>query len=290
MGPRLIEVDFRPATAGDLAEEFEVFEVAQRELCERRGAKWTGRDFSQWERLHLHLLRNDGARCFVAEEAGRVVAFTAAWVREDVWFLSALFVNPEQQGRGIGTRLLTLAWGEEYRRRVTITESLQPVSTASYARRGLIPTTPILRFQGRPRSTEPEKLEAAPRDPDALRLLDRAAYGFDRSVDHTLWKKTAETSTLWLSGGEPAAYSYVSTTGLIGPLAGRDETSAAKALRAELARRADRTVSVAIPGSSAQLVEVALASGLRMEDPGLLLLSPPTDPPRTLAIHGDWLL
>ena len=73
------------------------------------------------------------------------------------------------------------------------------------------------------------------------------------------------------------------------PLAGRDETSAAKALGAELARHANHLVTVALPGSSAPLVEAALASGLRMEDPGLLLLSPPVDPRRSLAIHSDWL-
>jgi hypothetical protein len=77
---------------------------------------------------------------------------------------------------------------------------------------------------------------------------------------------------------------------VVGPLAGRDEASAANALSAELARRADRTVSVAVPGSSAQLVEVALAAGLRMDDPGRLLLSPHADPPRSMAIHGYWLL
>lgn len=283
-------MDFRPATAGDLADQFEVFELAQRELYRSRGARWDGREFSKWERLHRHLLDHDAARCFVAEKTGRVVGFTAAWVRGDVWFLSALFVHPEWQGRGIGKQLLTLAWEEGYRRRITITEALQPVSTASYARRGLIPTTPILAFEGGPLNTAPERFEAAPPDPDTLRLLDQAAYGFDRSVDHTLWKETAETATLWLAGGEPAAYSYVSATGLIGPLAGRDGTSAANALRAELARHAGGTVSVAIPGSSAQLVAVALASGLRMQDPGLLLLSPRADPPRALAIHSHWLL
>jgi hypothetical protein len=133
-------------------------------------------------------------------------------------------------------------------------------------------------------------VETAPPDADALRLLDQAAYGFDRAVDHALWNEAAENATLWLVDGEPAAYSYVSATGLIGPLAGRDQTSAANALRAELARCAERKVSLAIPGSSAQLVETALASGLRMQDPGLLLLWPPADPPRTLAVHSDWLL
>jgi GNAT superfamily N-acetyltransferase len=283
-------VDFRPASAGDLADEFQVFDLAERELYERRGVRWTGRDFPEWERLHLHFLRHDGARSFVADEAGRVVGFTAAWAREDVWFLSALFVHPERQGQGVGTRLLSLVWGEGFRRRITITEAMQPVSTATYARRGLIPTTPILRFEGRPRRINGEQLEPAPPDPDALRVLDRAAYGFDRTVDHALWRETSESATLWLAGGEPAAYSYVSPTGLIGPLAGRDEAGAASALRSEFARHAHRTVSVAVPGSAARLVEAALASGLRMEDPGLLLLSPPANPPRTCAIHGYWLL
>ena len=173
---------------------------------------------------------------------------------------------------------------------MTITDALQPVSTAIYARRGLIPATPILRFEGQPRGTAPEQLEPAVPDPDALRLLDQAAYGFDRAVDHALWKQTAETATLWVAGGAPAAYSYVSATGLIGPLAGRDETSAATAFRGELTRLADRTVAVSCPGTSPELVEVALAAGLHMQDPGLLLLSPQADPPRTLAIHGDWLL
>jgi GNAT superfamily N-acetyltransferase len=282
-------VKFRPTVAEDLPEAFEVFAVAQRELCERRGVRWTGREFSPWERIQLHVLHRDQSRCFVAEEAGRVVGFAAAWVSEDVWFLSALFVCPERQRQGIGKRLVDLVWGEEYARRITITEALQPVSTASYARRGLIPTTPVLRFEGQPLNRAPEQLEAAGPDPDALRVVDLAAYGFDRGADHALWSETAERATLWLVDGEPAAYSYVGPTGAIGPLAGRDETSAANALRNELDRCRGGAVSVAVPGSSAQLVDVALESGLRMEDPGLLLLLPPVDPPRKLAIHGDWL-
>jgi GNAT superfamily N-acetyltransferase len=67
------------------------------------------------ERLHRHLLQHDGAHCFVAEQSGRLIGFTAAWAREDVWFLSALLVLPQWQGRGIGKRLLNAAWGEAYR-------------------------------------------------------------------------------------------------------------------------------------------------------------------------------
>ena len=41
------------------------------------------------------------------------VGFSAAVVRDGVWFLSQLWVLPKRQGRGIGSRLLdeTLTWG-----------------------------------------------------------------------------------------------------------------------------------------------------------------------------------
>jgi hypothetical protein len=58
----------------------------------------------------------------------------------------------------------------------------------------------------------------------------------------------------------------------IGPVAGRDPTSAAHALQTELARRSREQVAVAIPGSATALVEVAVTAGLRFSDPGLLLL------------------
>jgi hypothetical protein len=85
------------------------------------------------------------------------------------------------------------------------------VSTATYARRGLIPTTPVLRFQGRPRRTAPESLEPEPLDADALRFLDQRAY--DRTVDHALWNEAATSATVWLVDGAAA---YVSATAVKG--------------------------------------------------------------------------
>jgi hypothetical protein len=75
------------------------------------------------------------------------------------------------------------------------------------------------------------------------------------------------------------------------PSPGRDAASAAEALRAELAASAGQEIRVDIHGSATMLVEVALAAGLRLTDPGLLLLSPADQPPPTaLAIHTYWLL
>jgi GNAT superfamily N-acetyltransferase len=218
------------------------------------------------------------------------VGFSAALVRGDAWFLSALFVSPEYQGRRIGRELLDRAWMGEYRRRTTITDSIQPVSTTLYARRGLIPTTPILSLSGSPRCDPPADLEAVPTEPDALTTLDRAAYGFGRGADHRFWREHAAEANLWLIAGQPIAYSYVDDQGLIGPLAGRDGEAAALALQAELARRESQHAAIDVPGTARRLVATALGSGLRAtRPPGLLLLSEGAESPQALAISGYWL-
>lgn len=292
-------MEFRRASEPDLAGEYTVFTAAQQELHTRRGAAWTAPAFDpsgMWAQVHRHLLAHDGDRSHVAEEDGRIVGFTAALVRGDCWFFSALFIDPAYQSRGIGRRLLDLAWDGTCRRRITITEAIQPVSTGLYAARGLLPVTPVLGFTGRP-ATGPgdDALQPATARAEALRAIDLAAYGFDRAVDHEFWARTSARATLWLRAGEPCAYSYGGSLfyrgGLIGPVAGRDAASAAHALRAELAASAGQEIRVDIPGSATTLVEVALTAGLRLTDPGLLLLSPAEQPPPTrYAIHSYWLL
>lgn len=285
-------VEYRPATEADLAEEFAVFVAAQVELHERRGAPWQAGPFDpdgRWAQVHRHLLAHYGERAFVALDDGRVVGFTAALLRGGCWYLAALFVHPDAQGRGIGRRLLELAWGGRHPRRATITEAIQPVSTGLYASRGLLPVTPVLALAGRPALAADDTLERAAPEPEALRAIDLAAYGFDRAVDHAFFRRTSARATVWVRDGAPAAYSYRSPFG-IGPVAGVDPEAAAAALRAELAASAGEEVRVDVPGSAPALVRVALEAGLRLADPGLLLLSPPERPPSSLAIHSYWLL
>jgi GNAT superfamily N-acetyltransferase len=284
-------MEFRRAVEFDLRAEYDVFVTAEGELWQRHGLPWSAAPFEAWSEPHRHLLAEDGERSFVALDGERLAGFSAALARGATWFLAALFVSPDYQGRRVGRELLDLSWAGDYRRRMTITDSIQPVSTGMYARRGLIPTTPILTLTGAPTCGLPDGLEAVPPEPDAVAMLDRGAYGFERAVDHRFWRGRAAQANLWLLAGEPIAYSYVDSQGLIGPLAGRNGEAAALALQAELARRESQPAEVLLPGSARSLVETALASGLRAtRPPGLLLLSEGTDPPQALAISGYWLL
>src|SRR5579875_3499135 len=72
--------------------------------------------------------------------------------------------------------------------------------------------------------------------------------------------------------------------------AGLDPASAAQALRAELAASADTDIQIDIPGTATSLTQIAIQAGLRLTDPGLLLLSPGQPPPTSYAIHSYWLL
>lgn len=186
------EIEFRRGGVGDLASEYQVLVASQALLWAANGLNWKPPDEEQWLRIHRHLLTQDGGLCFVATADGEVVGFTAAFVREETWFFSALFVLPAYQVHGLGKELLALAWGGDQRRRITITDAIQPASTGLYARRGLIPTAPILHLSGIPARVEPERVAAARAEADALRALDHAAYGFDRSVDHRFWSAQAK--------------------------------------------------------------------------------------------------
>lgn len=270
-------MDLRPTTAADLPALHELFLGAINGLFEPHGFEPPRPPFEVFANQQRHLL--DSGTSVIAEDDGRVLGFGASWQRDEHWYLGSLFVDTTAQGGGVGASLLDAVWGAAPKRR-TITDAIQPVSNALYGRRGLIPATPILTFTGRPRGNG-RQLQPEPAD---LAAIDLAAYGFDRAVDHAYWERYA-TRTTW-----PGAYTYVSPSGAIGPVAGLDPTAAARALAAELAR-ADGEAGVRIPGSSRALVEVALAAGLRLDrTPGLLLLSETLQPPTALAIGGYTLL
>lgn len=269
-------MELRPAVDDDLPALHALFRAAVAGVFEPHGFAPPAPRLEAFVNQQRHVMAT--GITIVAAEDGNLLGFGASWIRDGHWFLAALFVDPAAQSRGIGSALLDAVWdGSPHRR--TITDAIQPVSNALYGRRGLVPATPVLSFSGRPRGGA---AQGEPADVD-LEAIDAAAYGFGRAVDHAYWEQHARRTT-W-----PGAYSYVFPGGEIGPVAGSDGDSAARALAAELAR-APGDVRVRIPGSSRALVEVALGAGLQLGPvPGLLLLSDTVRPPAALAIGGYML-
>lgn len=265
-------MELRPTAEDDLPELHAIFLAATEKLFARHRFEPPSPSLVAFAAIQEHVRRTGTSMVSVAD--GRLMGFASAWTRGDDWFLASLFVRPELQSRGVGSSLLDAVWGDAPRRR-TITDAIQPVSNALYARRGLAPTTPLLTFEGHP------SLAADATEADAdLAAIDSVAYGFDRRADHRYWKGIARRTT-W---GD--AYSYLFPGGAIGPVAGLTPEAAARALAAELTRAAG-AVRVRIPGSARALVDVALRAGLRLAPvSGLVLLSEGLDPPTALAPSG----
>lgn len=268
-------MELRPTTDGDDGELHALFLESIAGVYRPHAFEPPAPPFEVFANQQRHVRRTGTS--VAAEADGRIVGFASAWERGGDWFLASLFVAADEQGGGLGRALLDAVWGEALRRR-TITDAIQPVSNALYARRGLVPLTPVLTFTGEPHATAP--VEPAEED---VAAVDRAAYGFEREIDHAYWSGIAHRTT-W-----PGAYSYVFPGGAIGPVAGRTPEAAAAALAGELAR-ARGAVTVRMPGSSRELVRVALEAGLRLAPtPGLLLVSDGVDAPTALAI-GSYTL
>jgi len=279
-----MDVAYRPAVEGDFETEHRIFCRAEGEVHRARGYSWTDPPLEKFSSLLGHLLAHDGDRCWVAEVDGAVAGYTAAFVRDDTWFFSMLFVDPEAQGRGIGRALYALAVRDAPPKRLTITDSIQPISNAVYGREGLLPIAPLLPMSGVGGRPAPTELEAGPTSAPELAEIDHAAYGFDRSIDHRFWE-TRSTRRGWYRSGQLVGYTYRFASGYIGPLAALDATTAGSILTAELAR--EGPISIEIPATARPLLATALAAGLRIDPPiGLLLASDGVPAPTGFTIRS----
>lgn len=263
-------------------------------------------DLGPLRRLLAHLLATDPDRFWVAvEPAGDVVGFSAASVRDGLWFLAMLFVLPGTQARGIGQALMDHAqagapvvaggpavpgpddaldtgihtWG-------MCTDAVQPISNGLYARRGMVPRIPIWRLFGEVRRRTalpvlPATLESvafesvAATEPDGERRLqamldelDATVIGATHPADHTFLRRDGRIGFLVRDRGDgrPHGYAYGSGIGRMGPVLALDPT-----LQPHLIGVAVREtpalgpVALWVPGTADVATRALLDAGLRLD-------------------------
>jgi len=131
---------------------------------------------------------HDGASlCHVAERDGTIIGYAAAIRREDLWGLALLFVEPAEQGHGIGQGLLDRSLASATGARVRlIRASDHPQAARRYFHAGLR-LYPATSFSGTPdRTTIPTDLPGrlgGPDDLDLVEHVDRQVRGPTRTAD-----------------------------------------------------------------------------------------------------------
>jgi GNAT superfamily N-acetyltransferase len=309
-----MELPLRPLTPDDIPACVEVFYTASEELYTRRGQPLSPRNPPSLMRLFTHLQASDPGRAWVAEhqtqDGAEVAAFGLAYERDWLRFLSFLFVLPEEQAGGVGRALFERCMGEldgdgsarragddaGERDRVlaTCVDAIQPVSTALYSRKGLVPRVPIFTLIGAPTRGELPSLpssvqaiafeEVVEREGHqalsaAVQAVDAAVLGYQRVVDHVTWRREERRGTLLRAAGSgaPLGYGYAQASGRLGPIAVLDPElltgTLAEGMRLPI--NGDGWQAV-VPGPAERALVPLLDAGLRIEgSPGLCCSTDP---------------
>ena len=305
MSATLFGTAFRRARPEDLPACAEIWRDALNDYLLRLNQPEVPDELGPIGRLYTHLRATDPDRFVVATVPGadgdeRVVGFGSAVVRGSIWFLSMLFVRPESQGQGLGRALLEriLPGPERPGPLATAIDSLQPISTALYARYGMVPRVPILDLRGEIRRPEafpalPSGIRPVPFDaselgpakglgsaadqPTELRRslddLDRQLLGAVHPADHAFLLAEGRRGFLYLGpDGGVEGYGYAGEVGRIGPVAVRDEAlldGIVGHLAAVVPARGAQAVWAT--GGAPRLVSTLLSAGLRIDGFPLIL-------------------
>jgi hypothetical protein len=209
----------------------------------------------------------------------------SALVRGRVWYLSMLFVLPDDQSRGLGRALLERALAYDDARGTSVRctwATLDPRAQARYVMAGMAPRWPIYRLDGDAAAVarltarvglDPRECEL-PCDGGVAEKLIAEVFGDDRAGDLAHWRGD-ECATLAIGrGGQVDAFAYRQGS-RIGPAAGRDETALIRAVAAAAAAGAveGASVTVRVPGACACLLESLVGSGFRVGEPTLFMAS-----------------
>ena len=290
-----MSVIYRPARAEDLAATDALVVATINDLTVRHG--FGPMAAASPPAFQLFSLADDPDGLWVAEDGGDIVGFAWSWVCGNLWFLAQLFVDPAQQGRGIGNQLieLTLEHARESQavHRALITFTFNRVSQGLYIRHGLFPRMPIYFFAA-PRERVMTGLPEAPLravtidDSSAtmttLAGIDAHAVGVAREKHHRyLLNDPATAGVLLYADGACVGYSYIGSNGHVGPLAVTRVDLLRDALATALKMAADRSpekVSACLPGTCHSALSLSVEAGMRITFPMLLMTSPG---------YGDWV-
>jgi GNAT superfamily N-acetyltransferase len=266
-------MELRPITPADIEACIEVFYGAGDALNQSLNMPLMPRNPASIELIFRHVTESTPQRAWLAEERGQVMGFGMAIERDELTFLSFLFVQPDAQAAGVGAALYERCMPRS-RYRATCIWSVQPVSAALYARDGLVPRVPMYTFTGRPRKPLPPLaggLGLTPITPEELDALDREIVGFTRRVDHEAWQRWERRPFALRDGTELVGYGYAQPAGRLGPAVvcrSEDLLPLVGALMTEVEPREDWMVNV--PGPAAETFAAMLRAGMRFDGPPVL--------------------
>jgi len=286
-------IGFRPMTAGDLSVAAHIGRQAMDALRRSQGEEiepW----LPQTPSSLAHILCTDPDGAWIGEVNGVAVGYAMSLVRGDIWFLSQLFVHPDQHNHGIGRELLRRSQEYGTTRGATtfsVIASTSPVAHALYMRAGMFATAvayrmsgPLEPLLGLPEHAGAERFVDCSAWQDKIAGLDRDVFGAERREDHAFYLSgegvPAEAASFGLSrDGELLGYAYATAgDGFIAPLAARapgDQLPLLRMAAGWLLERGTATGAMLVISHNRVIMEALLAAGWQCQRWTFLLTSGP---------------
>ena len=257
----------------DIETLLDVFYRAVDELMRTRGREPLPRNPRLLGALFEHLLGEEPAAALMADDHGQAVGFGIAHRRDDVGYLSFLYVLPEYQHRGMGRALLQACYDAlgQPPSMSTCAEADQPVATSLYSTMGMFPRLPLYLLTGEldmwALPSMPAGLEAGRLEADDTSGLDATTLGYQRPRDHARLRRDGHQGwRLSAPDGNVLGYGYVHTSGRLGPVA-TVEPGFLPVLLGHLARSVQPAGAwqIIVPGPAATVLPLMLRSGMRID-------------------------
>jgi RimJ/RimL family protein N-acetyltransferase len=281
-----MSVTFRPARAEELQHAQELVVGSINDLTERHG--FGPMASVRPAAFQLFSLNDDPRGLWIAENDGEIVGSAFSWVCGDLWFLAELFIAPRMQGSGIGSELLRLSLDHADQTaahiKALITFSFNTVSQGLYIRHGMFPRLPVYMFNiDRARlgsrhhraRMKYRRTENSSSDLSALAAIDLSILGVSREKHHKyLLGDSAMKGFLLYEHDDCIGYTYVASTGHIGPLGLRNHDNMEDAFSTSLniaAEGQSNQISAFLPGSSEAALQVAAEYRMRIVFPMVLV-------------------
>jgi GNAT superfamily N-acetyltransferase len=289
--PDAMRITFRPMMDADLSAARYIFREAMDGLDRSQGGEPQPWLPSEPHTLR-HLLRTDPGGAWIAEMNGVAVGYTVALIRGDIWFLSQLFVQPDQHGHGIGQELLRRAqdYGRSGGARVfSVVASTSHTAHALYMRAGMFADAIAYRMSGplAPLAELPAAgsvITGLDGFRDAVEDLDREVYGAERRQDHAHYAAAGSrsgggASFALVSNSVLRGYCYaVADGGFVAPMAAYDPADQIPLLREAAAWLVEHDVSTGnlfVLSQNRTVMNALLGAGWRSQRWSFLLTSAP---------------
>ena len=201
------------------------------DLGHRHGTPLKGSEEDWWaggESLHRYLAEH-AAEWWVAESADAGLAGYARSIeRGGLFELTELFVRPGEQSRGIGRELIERAFPQGRGDVRSIIATTDVRATSRYFAAGTVARFPYFTLAGRPRpDAHLGDLVAEPIGADdssamsPVTDIERTVLDFPRGTDELRWLAADREGLLFLRGGDPVGFGFISKHGA-GPVAALD--------------------------------------------------------------------